>query len=177
MAKLIIGLTGKAGVGKTTAEKFILKSNNDIHSTSFAKPLKNMLKALGLNDDQLEDQKSKSEIIEHLKSTPRKLMQTLGTEWGRMLIDNDIWVNILEEEIEHIKSDILITDVRFENEADFVRHNGNLIHIIDLFDEENSSHSSENGVEKMGGDYFILKNDSLEEFERQILFIIDEIRG
>ena len=26
--------------------------------------------------------------------TPRYLMQTLGTEWGRMMVDGDLWVEL-----------------------------------------------------------------------------------
>ena len=47
--------------------------------------------------------------------SPRILLQTLGTEWGRT-VDPDLWVNTtLKETARHQK--VVISDVRFENEA------------------------------------------------------------
>ena len=57
--------------------------------------------------------------------TIRRAMQTLGTEWGRNLIGQDIWVNALERRIKSTgASVILIPDVRFDSEAEMIFKNG-----------------------------------------------------
>ena len=82
-----------------------------------------------------------------IKLTPRELLQLLGTETGRDIIHPDIWVNALfadykaEEEIGLYdggdldgqeayrvdKSNWIITDVRFPNEAQAIKDRGGIV--------------------------------------------------
>lgn len=75
--------------------------------------------------------------------SPRKSFQVVGTEYGREQLDTDIWLKTAPS------GKIVIADVRFENEANYIRHNGLLVHIKrDAAVEAmaNSAHASEAGI-------------------------------
>lgn len=124
---MIIGFAGPARAGKDTSADFIISENPEWVKMSLADPMKEMLKVgLGLSDDQLWGDK-KDIIDPRYGTTPRFLMQTLATEWGRNTISYDIWVKAMEAKIGD--KNVIIPDIRFENEASLVRKYGVLIHI------------------------------------------------
>lgn len=158
---MIIGITGPARSGKDTVADYIIKQIYGYTKASFADPMKDMLlTGLCLTNDQLYG--DEKELIDHrYKQSPRYLMQTLGTEWGRKLIHPDIWVQAMAT---RIKPQTVIPDVRFENEAKFVRERGILIHVTDRhIDTKIIQHSSEDGVLPIHNDYMIKNNGTLEE--------------
>jgi hypothetical protein len=123
--KVIIGLCGKIASGKSTAASY-LETRYGFKRVRFAGPLKAMMAALGL---------SHAEIEGHLKErpcdllggkTPRFAMQTLGTEWGRNLIDSELWVRAWLRATEGWPL-VVADDVRFPNEAKAVRDAGGLL--------------------------------------------------
>jgi hypothetical protein len=143
---IIIGLTGPAGAGKDTVGDWIVDNVPGFVKSSFADPMKKMLKiGLNLSDEQLWGDE-KEIVDERYGCTPRHLMQTIGTDWGRSFVHPDIWVNAMHH---HIRPGTVIADVRFENEARFIRQRGVLIHIggrIDGVNTEKYKHASEIGV-------------------------------
>lgn len=67
------------------------------------------------------------------------------------------------------KNIVIIKDVRFENEADFIRsHNGNIWHVKRDNTVRVLNHSSENGIEIKQGDIIIDNNGSLMELESTV---------
>lgn len=127
----IIGLTGKAGCGKDTTADYLCKHYN-FKKISFAQPIRDGLNAMfGVGYDQMQDRIQKESVINWIGKSPRQLMQTLGTEWARNHVANDIWLRVAAHNINLIQSDggyagIVISDVRFENEAEWVRQHGKL---------------------------------------------------
>ena len=91
---MIIGLTGFKGCGKSTVAE-IMEERFGYKTRSFATPIKDMLRAMGLSREELYDPEIKERVIEDFGKSPREMMQTLGTEWGRMLVSSDIWVTAL----------------------------------------------------------------------------------
>jgi len=116
---MLIGLSGKAGAGKDTAGKFLCDRYRCLHYY-FAKPLKEGAKIMfALTDEQIEN---KEKVIEPWGMSPRKLYQRLGTEVGRG-IDVNIWVKNAEMFVrQNAGFTVVITDVRFSNEAFWI-HN------------------------------------------------------
>ena len=146
MPVVVIGLTGAAGSGKTTAALRIVE-NWGGDRRPFAGPLKRMLQNF------LEDQGAGLAMAIRMVSgdlkaapskylggrTPREAMQLLGTEWGRCL-SSSLWVDAWRNEIErarlHAASDdapalIVVDDVRFPNEIAAIRSLGGIIVRID----------------------------------------------
>lgn len=124
----IIGLKGKPGSGKSTAAAFII--NKGYAKTSFAEPLKRMLEAIGVERLAVVDQARKEEPCNILSGvTPRRAMQLLGTEWGRVL-HPDFWVNIWRNRVASIQAlgyGVVVDDLRFPNEAAAVRALGGFV--------------------------------------------------
>jgi hypothetical protein len=74
--------------------------------------------------------------------------------------------NILCEDGEHYG--MVIPDIRFENEAEWIRKNGLLIRIVRPDAMEVASHSSENGVSTEAIDEIIWNNGSLDLLYRKL---------
>ena len=124
---MILGFAGAAGVGKTTIAKKMKLLRANCQIISFASPIKNMITTLlaemGVKDiaNLLETQEGKATGIDLLNGrTVRHLLQTLGTEWGRKHVYNDMWTNIaINKAIDFHNTGyiVVIDDVRFNNEA------------------------------------------------------------
>lgn len=130
---LIIGLAGNAGVGKDTAAAY-LQQRHHFEPFAFATPLRAMLEALlaecGLDHAYLYEPHLKAVAIPGLGLSYRELAQTLGTEWGRAL-DPDLWTRAaglcLGLPANPIHDRIVLSDVRFPNEAHWVASQGGVI--------------------------------------------------
>lgn len=87
-------------------------------------------------------------IAQPSRMTPRKMLQLLGTEYGRKLIHPNMWVNVLLDEYNPKKDFWIITDTRFPNEASAVKRvNGvnirvNRLWIPEVGEQVFSIHSS-----------------------------------
>jgi len=141
---MIVGLAGPAGVGKNTVADFL-----GYDQDYFAKPIYDMLEAGGFG--RPKTQAEKAAIIPGLGISWRTAAQTLGTEWGRYLM-HDLWAVLLERRwrtMDPMKKFLVVTDVRFENEAVFVRQRGVLVHVKGrepILDGEQAKHASEAGL-------------------------------
>ena len=146
---MIIGLHGKAGSGKDFAADYLCEIG-DFEKTSFAKPLYDMINCIGFNASSSMNREEKESEDNFLDTSIRKLTQTLGTEWGRELIDKDIWLKVIDKQIRF--GNFVISDVRFDNEAEMIvnKHKGFVINIIGLDNkyEISTSHKSEHGIKE-----------------------------
>lgn len=172
---MLIGITGKARAGKDTLAS-ALKEKGFI-SYSFAYPIKEACRVIfGWNDDHLYGH-LKEVVDPFYEFSPRHAMQTLGTEWGRQTLREDIWTRIAEDFLKKNK-DVVIPDVRFDNEAEFILNNGGiLIHLIRPNQETIglSDHASENGISEnlLRRAMEIYNDDSIEELGKRALVLVN----
>jgi hypothetical protein len=119
--KRLIGITGPKGSGKDTAVQSLVESGYVV--IKFADGLKNMLRTY-LREYGLDDVTIERMIEGDLKEvphdafcgrTPRHAMQTLGTEWGRMMIGPKLWTNLFKKKASRHEK-VACTDLRFMNE-------------------------------------------------------------
>ena len=131
MTKLIGLYSHAPGSGKSTVAKMC-----EGVTFSFADPLRNFvactLTSLGHNGFDLV-KNSKEQKIAGIGVTPRQMMQTLGTEWGRACVHPDLWVMIAESEAKNWLRSVNVTfdDVRFPNEVDMIRRLGGELWLVD----------------------------------------------
>ena len=171
----LLGLTGKARSGKDTVGS-ILKRHFPASTISLASPIRDSLKAMiGLQDQDFQG-KPKETPIPWLGKSPRQMMQTLGTEWGRGMVNENMWLLLAQQKIDkahNLCRHAVITDVRFENEATFIREQGGTIWHIDRDTRAYnvSPHASEAGVVLRGdlGDVLICNYGNLNYLEDQVL--------
>lgn len=163
----IIALAGPKTVGKTTVAKALADRINNsehyanAHVLSFAEPIRKMIRGLGVPLKYYAVE-NKELPIEGLGKTLRELMQSLGTEWGRGMVSDRIWLWAMEEAIDYLKlldstdhidgdcapeSVFIIDDCRFDNEAAWVTEQGGKVY--ELYRDGityTKEHSSERGV-------------------------------
>lgn len=130
--RIVIGLAGPAGVGKSTlADRLAggLRPEPALR-LPFAKPLRDMLVALGVPVEALVGDVAHKQkpCIELLGKTARHAMRTLGTEWGRKLIGDDLWVAAWERRLAAATERyVVVDDVRFANESAAIRAVGGVV--------------------------------------------------
>jgi hypothetical protein len=128
----VVAFTGVAGSGKSTVTKYLVERHG-YTLVKFAGPLKDMMRALGFGEDDIEggDKELSNRLLND--KTPRYAMQTLGTEWGRNCIGENFWVDLWKDTAERIVAQggrVVTDDCRFPNEAATVaRLNGRIIKI------------------------------------------------
>lgn len=145
----IIGICGRAGAGKGAVAK-LLEQKHGFTVISFADPIYAAVSAItGIPVESLSDRSAKEQIIPAVGKSPRELLQTLGTEWGRDLVSPDLWANIAMARAKtHEK--VVIPDVRFDNEAVAIKQAGGAVWRVVGREYEmhggTSTHVSEAGV-------------------------------
>lgn len=133
---MIIGLTGYSGAGKDSAGAF-LQREFQFHQVAFANKIRdlalNINPYLGHNDygtspylagmvDELGWERAKREIKE-----VREFLQKLG-EGARQTFGDTFWIDqVFKPELFENNKDIVITDVRYENESNRISDLGGYI--------------------------------------------------
>ena len=130
--KPLIGITGLAGSGKDTLGTAVLANFGNpapISHELFANPLKGMLcMLLNCSRETLERRDFKEDSREGLcGKSPRQLMLSLGTEWGRDMVGDDVWVELAARAWAKAPYGSVFTDVRFDNEAQWIRSEGGIV--------------------------------------------------
>lgn len=143
---MIVGLAGGKGCGKSSVAR-IMERKFGYEIMSFATPIKDMLRAMGLRDAELNDPVLKEIVLDEYGKSPREIMQLLGTEFARNMISEDIWVTAMKRKIAPGMK-VVIDDVRFNNEAEFIRDSGGSVLEVKRtkLDENSDMHISEAGI-------------------------------
>ncbi len=158
----VVALTGAAGSGKSTVADYLIQ-HYGYQRVKFADPLKKMLRCLGLGEMHIEGALKESPIEWLDNRSPRYLMQTLGTEWGRHMVSRDIWVSIWRNTVDSWINDVpdgkvVVDDCRFANEAEAVRElGGRIVALHRPGAGLQVTHSSESGI--TGRDLRVVVND------------------
>jgi hypothetical protein len=172
----LIGIAGRARSGKDTVANFIIAAIGG-YRYSFADPIRAMLAPLGVDMNDPYWQARKEDVIPALGVSPRRMMQTLGTEWGRNLINPDLWLVMAHQRLLRNGPGMVISDVRFENEAAWIRkHGGRIIHVIRPEAKAVEAHASEDGIEMQDTDARLFNSGTLEELQlsvRELLRVYD----
>lgn len=165
----VIGFCGPMGSGKSTAADMV-GSLVRVHRMSFADPIRSMLVALGVPEDNLRNPARKKEPLESFGGrSARELMQTLGTEWGRGHVGPDVWVNAVRRQIEggmlggESFWPIVIDDVRFDNEARMIAALKGVVIQIVRPGYEAGGHASESGIAAQLVHHLVLNIGSVDE--------------
>lgn len=152
MTRLLIGIVAPAGSGKTVVAKH-LEDRYGFTRMRFAHTLKAMLKVgLGLTDEQLDGREKMLPLNHFGGCTPRHIMQTLGTDWGRRMIHSDIWTNAWRQSAAKVVGPIVVDDVRFPNEAAAIRAEGGVLWRINRPGQMIGDHASERVMREINTD-------------------------
>jgi hypothetical protein len=170
----IIGLCGAAYSGKDTAALAISELDPELSEIfAFAGPLKDACKSLfNFTHEQLYDQDLKEKVDDRFHKSPRQILQWLGTDILRNQINQDFFIMNMKQRIENSKANcIIISDVRFDNEAKFIKSLGGKIIKINRINgktSEYSEHVTENGISSNLIDIIFYNDETLENFQKTI---------
>lgn len=168
----IILLTGPAGSGKSAVARFLCSYYGRFQLVKFAGPLKDMMRAVGLTDLEIEGNFKQEPCSDLCFKTPRYAMQTLGTEWGRNLIGADFWTNLWKRRVRALPpyADVVTDDCRFPNEAAAAREVGNPV-VVRLQRDGAGAKGGVQGHESeqtLPWDYLVHNNGSLLDAAKKI---------
>jgi hypothetical protein len=170
----IIGITGTKHSGKDTIAEY-LEVNYNYRIFRFADPIKeiiiNLLTYMKLPIDiiKLHVEIEKETTIPELNSSYRQLAQGIGTSWGREMIDRNVWVNILDRASSNYDK-IVVADIRFNNEAVWVKNKNENNKIIKITRNTNiiDNHISESGINEQYIDKIIHNSGGLFDLYHKI---------
>lgn len=92
-------------------------------------------------------------------------------------LNPDVWLQALVNKWEdRCRRPVVVPDVRMENEANWVRRNGILIHIHREIDTPIRAHVSENPLAPGYGDYHLINIGTIADLQRNIAALIERIR-
>lgn len=128
---LIIGISGKIGSGKSTVTKFLIDNMQEFNfvEKSFAYNVKAIASIIsGLPIEVAMSQEGKNrELPLYGNMTVGKLLQVIGTDLFRDHFDDMVWVKSLFAPYDAAKDNWIVSDVRFKNEADYVKRMGGIL--------------------------------------------------
>ena len=209
MQEILIGLSGAMGSGKDTVAD-ILESEHGFTRFAFADTLKELLWQANCTVAVTDKETAKLGIAHSpsshtmirslfpqtdLPPTPsewdeikqindvRRLLQEHGTA-SRQVLGDTIWVDIVSRKIDAANPNrVVITDVRFPNELDFIRKNGGRMLAIDRLKSDKPAevdsslleHTSEISLKHDTMDMFLSNNSTLDNLRRKVAQMVSEL--
>lgn len=179
----ILGITGAMGSGKSTAVEILKELYPDrVFIVKFAQPLYNI-------------QEEIYKIISPVYKRPdtfvkdRKLLQWLGTEWGRSTIGISLWTDLWQREAKYIIENypnavVIADDLRFDNEAEVIKGlSGGIIKLESASTTKRidttagiAGHPSESGIDLTHVDFIIENNGTLDDLRTSLLALNNELK-
>jgi hypothetical protein len=178
----LIGITGAAGAGKDTAAQALIEMG--YRREAFADRMRAAMLALDpwVNDTygdfyRLADmvQRHGWDTVKREFPEARRLLQKFGTEAGRDIHGTDCWVDLLLYAWEHNdRADTVVTDCRFENEAEAILgHGGHIIKITRPgLEALAGGHSSEAGLPDHMIDAVIMNAGTIEDLHTAVRSLV-----
>ena len=181
---VLLGLMGTKGSGKTTGATYLVE-NYDFIDKSFAECLKRECKELFLfTDEQVFGTQEQKETPDPrwFGCSPRKALQYVGTDLLRNNLDTimpglgknifthhfKLWYEAELKKNPNLR--IVVSDVRFQNEIDFIQRLGGVVIKIDRPGTlTNDMHPSELELQSITSyNYLVNNSGSLVEFYEHI---------
>lgn len=174
---MLIGIAGRARSGKDTIGAYLVDAYG-FQRYAFADKLKNIVNQIHGWGHEHGWGDLKDVVDPQWGFSPRQAYQRFGTEYARGL-DENFWIKMAEKDLaanlDSGSGDAVVTDVRFDNEAEWVRKHGVLVHVSRKDAPAVTAHTSEVPIQPNGKDWGITNNNTLEELYNTLEYIMDAI--
>jgi hypothetical protein len=176
---MIVGLSGYARSGKDTVADILVEEAGFVR-VAFADKLREAVYELNpIIGDDTESYVYLQDVIDAwgwdgVKATGfgpevRRLLQRMGTEVGRNILGENIWVNAAFFGLQPGKN-YVFTDCRFQNEALAIRkYQGEIWRVTRPGVEPANDHISEIGLDNWPFNVIILNDDSIDSLREKVL--------
>lgn len=185
--KFLLGIKGKIGAGKTESAK-ILKKHFPSMEYAMADPIKQIGRILGFSDEELYGtQKQKLQKNKYWGISSREFLQTFGTEVCRNFLPtvipqmNNIWVRNFEIFCQKNQgNNIIVSDVRFLDEAASIKKLGGIIIEVQRPDLKSADvlshniHQSETEQDQIESDYLIMNNSTIKHLQEELIKVVNQ---
>lgn len=177
---MMIGVSGYARAGKDTVGAY-LTGDHGFTRLAFADTLKRFV--LAVNPIIMWDREAERYVRlydalednafewEKLKAIPevRQLLQRVGTEGGRDILGENVWVDGTLSGVDVHADNWVVTDVRFPNEAAAIKGRGGFVWRVERPGTEAvNAHSSETALDEYPFDAVIRNDGTLEDLCRRV---------
>ena len=170
----VVAFCGKARSGKDTAASAVTREHGHVRY-ALADPIKRGIETMFNLHPSIWDDDHKEQVIPWLGKSPRQLAQTLGTEWGRDTVATDVWLRCADQFL-HSHRAIVIPDVRFRNEVEWVRSKGGvLLKIVRPEVKMVADHPSEDGIPEWLVDAVIINDSDPYELKERIIQTLEDL--
>jgi hypothetical protein len=206
---MIIGVAGLIGSGKGTVSE-IISQQYGYQKMAFADTLKDAVSVLfSWPRELLEGDTDASRRFREVPDpfwtrtigvnetiTPRLILQRFGTECMRDVIHPDFWIHALDKKMISLElNSVVITDVRFPNEIEWIRSKGGKVIVVkrgadpdwvdvlrvkgEAYFRENhpNVHESEWSHVLQRMDYMIDNNGSLQDLKSSVEYMMYSFLG
>ena len=179
---MIIGILGKKGSGKDTVADIIIELLSQYKKKAFADNIKKICSIMtGIPLENWYNQDLKEFVLPnfwpnkkgHLY-TYRTLMQTVGTEAIRDVVNDNVWIDgvLYDYGVKRNgkeEGNIVISDVRHKKEYERIQSLGGvIIKVIRQSVVSNDTHSSETQIDTLGGDYIVYNHSTIESLRNEV---------
>ena len=176
---MIIAFGHKKRNGKGTAARHLV-NRYGFKELAFADTLKFIGKTIcGFTDDQLNGtEEDKENPDAYWGFSPRWFNKTLATEVVRV-IDQDFWIKALNLTLLEFRRQgyrrFVISDLRFLNEAKFIKNNGGICINITRPGQDLDAHQSETELDNYHYDITIRNDATIEALTGQLDIVCDTL--
>jgi len=187
---MLIGVAGYKQNGKNTICNIIsYHKPGQVVICSLANPIREIGKIFGFTLEEMSVKKE--EPNKFWGVSWRKFAQLVGTDMFRKHFKYDCWIRLAEKAyMDNFDKIVLIDDVRFDNEAEFIKRNHGIVirvtrpsHVpvqskykLIRFIKGLFLHASEKPIKKELVDYEVINDGTIDELKEKIVKIFDEIK-
>lgn len=190
----LIGVSGYAGSGKNAfADALVAQHGYELRS--FAEPLRQMLYAtdprIPSNIDRFSTVSLAGMVdlvgwdtLKREYPEARRLLQTLGTEGGRGVLGENVWVDAAFKDIDEgylaqpQTERVVFADTRFRNEAQAIRDRGGiLVRVERAGTKAINGHSSETDLDDIEFDYVVQNDSTITDLRQKAFDVIAKEQG
>jgi len=168
---MLIGISGKKRSGKDTVASIIAEILDNASVLHFADALRlEVAKATGFSIRYIEEHKENFRLI----------LQGWGTDFRRKIYGHDYWLKEMDKAIGELENyggkNIIIADVRFENEYDYVKSRNGIMIRIERSVDYSDTHVSETNLDNKEFDHKILNLGSEIELREKVTKLVEDIK-
>lgn len=177
---MLIGLHGKPRSGKDTVAAYLIKKFNLLRYGSSV-PVKDTVATMfGVPREYFDDDKMKDQVDPFWNMTYRQMAQKVGKECSRDVFGENFWLRFIERKLTEIQhqgyyNGMILADIRYANEAEWVKQQGGkVIYIIrdNLPVSSGGDHAAEQGLSLDLASVVVYNNSTIEELYKKIDLVI-----